>query len=74
MSPNRLSAKWLLRPAEKRDAAFLGWACVAAARSHRPIGWFDIVAALSDVDPALQQGIGAGQPSDASADDRHSGA
>lgn len=43
MSPNAHSSNWLLRPAEPRDAAFLGWACVAAARSHRPIGWFDIV-------------------------------
>jgi GNAT superfamily N-acetyltransferase len=37
------SANWIIRPAEKRDAPFLGWACVAAARSHRPRGWFDIV-------------------------------
>lgn len=43
MSPNASAAKWVLRPAERRDAAFLGWACVAAARSHRPVGWFDIV-------------------------------
>lgn len=34
---------WTLRQAETRDAPFLGWACVAAARSHRPKGWFDIV-------------------------------
>jgi translation initiation factor 4G len=32
-----------LRPAEPRDAAFLGWACVAASRSHLSRGWFDIV-------------------------------
>ena len=32
-----------LRPAEPRDAAFLGWACVAASRSQMPRGWFDIV-------------------------------
>lgn len=34
---------WIIRQAEKRDAPFLGWAAVAAARSHRPRGWFDIV-------------------------------
>lgn len=33
----------LIRPAEPRDAEFLGWACVAAARSQLPRGWFDIV-------------------------------
>jgi GNAT superfamily N-acetyltransferase len=33
----------ILRPAEPRDAEFLGWACVAAARSQLPRGWFDIV-------------------------------
>jgi ribosomal protein S18 acetylase RimI-like enzyme len=32
-----------IRPAEPRDAAFLGWACVAAARSQLARGWFDIV-------------------------------
>lgn len=36
-------ANWTIRQAEQRDAPFLGWACVAAARSHRPKGWFDIV-------------------------------
>lgn len=33
----------ILRPAEPRDAEFLGWACVAAARSQLARGWFDIV-------------------------------
>jgi ribosomal protein S18 acetylase RimI-like enzyme len=33
----------VLRPAEPRDAEFLGWACVAASRSQLPCGWFDIV-------------------------------
>lgn len=32
-----------LRPAEPRDAEFLGWASVAAARSQLARGWFDIV-------------------------------
>jgi ribosomal protein S18 acetylase RimI-like enzyme len=32
-----------LRPAEPRDAEFLGWASVAAARSQLERGWFDIV-------------------------------
>jgi GNAT superfamily N-acetyltransferase len=32
-----------LRPAEPRDAEFLGWVCVAAARSQFARGWFDIV-------------------------------
>jgi translation initiation factor 4G len=32
-----------LRPAEPRDAEFLGWACVMAARSQLARGWFDIV-------------------------------
>jgi len=33
----------ILRAAEPRDAAFLGWASVAAARSQLARGWFDIV-------------------------------
>ena len=33
----------ILRPAEPRDAEFLGWVCVMAARSHLARGWFDIV-------------------------------
>lgn len=33
----------IFRPAEPRDAGFLGWACVAAARSQLERGWFDIV-------------------------------
>jgi translation initiation factor 4G len=33
----------LIRSAEPRDAEFLGWACVAAARSQLARGWFDIV-------------------------------
>jgi ribosomal protein S18 acetylase RimI-like enzyme len=33
----------ILRPAEPRDAEFLGWASVAAARSQLTRGWFDIV-------------------------------
>ncbi len=32
-----------LRPAEPRDAAFVGWASVAASRSQMPRGWFDII-------------------------------
>ena len=32
-----------IRPAEPRDAEFIGWACVMAARSQLPRGWFDIV-------------------------------
>jgi GNAT superfamily N-acetyltransferase len=32
-----------IRTAEPRDAEFLGWACVMAARSQFPRGWFDIV-------------------------------
>lgn len=32
-----------LRPAEPRDAEFLGWASVMAARSQLARGWFDIV-------------------------------
>jgi GNAT superfamily N-acetyltransferase len=36
-------ANWIIRPAEKRDAPFLGWACAAAARSHLSRGWFEIV-------------------------------
>ena len=34
---------WIIRPATPGDAEFLGWASVAAARSQRPRGWFDIV-------------------------------
>ena len=34
---------WKLRAATPDDAAFLGWACVAAARSQMPRGWFDII-------------------------------
>jgi len=33
----------ILRPAEPRDAEFLGWASVMAARSQLERGWFDIV-------------------------------
>jgi GNAT superfamily N-acetyltransferase len=33
----------ILRPAEPRDAEFLGWACVMASRSQLTRGWFDIV-------------------------------
>ena len=33
----------ILRPAEPRDAALLGWASVMAARSQLARGWFDIV-------------------------------
>jgi len=32
-----------IRPAEPRDAEFLGWASVAAARSQLERGWFDVV-------------------------------
>lgn len=38
----------ILRPAEPRDAEFLGWACVAAARSQLKRGWFDIVLQRDD--------------------------
>ena len=38
----------VLRPAESRDAEFLGWACVAAARSQLARGWFDIVLQRDD--------------------------
>lgn len=43
MPADTTPAPWTLRAAEKRDAPFLGWTCVMAARSHRPKGWFDIV-------------------------------
>jgi translation initiation factor 4G len=33
----------VLRPAEPRDAEFLGWASAMAARSQLARGWFDIV-------------------------------
>jgi len=36
------------RPATPDDAAFLGWACVAAARSQLERGWFDIVLQRDD--------------------------
>jgi GNAT superfamily N-acetyltransferase len=38
----------ILRPAEPRDAEFLGWACVAAARSQLKRGWFEIVLRRDD--------------------------
>jgi len=38
----------ILRPAEPRDAEFLGWACVAAARSQLKRGWFEIVLQRDD--------------------------
>jgi GNAT superfamily N-acetyltransferase len=38
----------ILRPAEPRDAEFLGWACVAASRSQLARGWFDIVLQRDD--------------------------
>jgi ribosomal protein S18 acetylase RimI-like enzyme len=34
-----------IRPAEPRDADFLGWVILAAARSHVAKGWFDIALA-----------------------------
>jgi translation initiation factor 4G len=34
---------WTLRAATPDDAAFLGYACVASARSQMPRGWFDII-------------------------------
>lgn len=37
-----------LRPAEPRDAEFLGWVCVAASRSHLQKGWFDVVLRRDD--------------------------
>lgn len=33
----------IIRPATPADADFLGWACVAAARSQLKRGWFEIV-------------------------------
>jgi len=33
----------IIRPARPEDADFLGWACVAAARSQLERGWFEIV-------------------------------
>ena len=38
----------ILRPAEPKDAEFLGWACVAAARSQLKRGWFEIVLQTDD--------------------------
>src|SRR5690348_2265626 len=38
----------VLRPAEPRDATFLGWASVIAARSHLARGWFDVVLRRED--------------------------
>jgi GNAT superfamily N-acetyltransferase len=32
-----------IRPAEEKDAAFVGWASFVAARGHLARGWFDIV-------------------------------
>ncbi len=36
-------SSFVIRPATPDDAAFLGWACVAAARSQVERGWFEIV-------------------------------
>jgi translation initiation factor 4G len=36
-------ASFVVRRAEPRDADFLGWACVTAARSQLERGWFEIV-------------------------------
>jgi GNAT superfamily N-acetyltransferase len=33
----------IIRRAAQKDASFLAWAILAAARSHRDKGWFDIV-------------------------------
>jgi len=38
----------ILRPAEPKEAEFLGWACVAAARSQLARGWFEIVLQRDD--------------------------
>jgi ribosomal protein S18 acetylase RimI-like enzyme len=38
----------ILRPAEPRDAEFVGWACVMAARSQLARGWFDVVLRRDD--------------------------
>jgi len=38
----------VLRSAEPRDAEFLGWASVTAARSHLARGWFDVVLGRDD--------------------------
>lgn len=40
--------KSVLRAATAGDAAFLGWASVAASRSHLARGWFDIVLKRDD--------------------------
>jgi GNAT superfamily N-acetyltransferase len=37
-----------LRPAEPRDAEFIGWASLAASRSQLTRGWFDIVLQRND--------------------------
>src|SRR5690242_17151455 len=38
----------IIRPAELRDAEFLGWACVMASRSQLKRGWFEIVLLRDD--------------------------
>jgi GNAT superfamily N-acetyltransferase len=38
----------ILRPAEPKDAEFLGWACVAAARSQLKRGWFEVMLQTDD--------------------------
>ena len=38
----------VVRRAEPRDAGFLGWASVVAARSHLTRGWFDVVLRRDD--------------------------
>src|SRR5262245_57828184 len=38
----------IIRPAEPRDGAFLGWARVMASRSQLERGWFEIVLQRDD--------------------------
>jgi hypothetical protein len=38
----------IVRPAREDDAPFIGWAILAATRSHMPRGWFDITLGLDE--------------------------
>jgi hypothetical protein len=37
-----------IREAREEDARFIGWAILAATRSHMPGGWFDIALGLDE--------------------------
>ena len=37
-----------IKEARKEDAPFIGWAILAATRSHMPRGWFDIALGLDE--------------------------